>query len=59
MRYSAILFDLDGTLVDSIPDLAGSVNGMLQDLALPQLSTEKITAFVGKGRDHLLKVSLQ
>lgn len=58
MRYSAVLFDLDGTLVDSAPDLAGSVNGMLQDLQLPKLSTEKISTFLGKGRDHLLKLSL-
>lgn len=58
MRYSAVLFDLDGTLVDSIPDLAASVNAMLQEMELPELSIEKISTFLGKGRDHLLKLSL-
>lgn len=58
MRYSAVLFDLDGTLVDSIPDLASSVNAMLVAMDYPTLSIEKITTFVGKGMQHLIWLAL-
>lgn len=59
MRYAAILFDLDGTLVDSIPDIANSINVMLQQFDQPPLSTERISTFLGKGIDHLIQLSLQ
>lgn len=58
MRYKAILFDLDGTLVDSIPDIASSTNAMLTELGFPMLSSQRISTFVGKGTDHLIKLSL-
>ena len=54
MRYSAILFDLDGTLVDSVPDIANSINAMLTDMGYATLSTERISTFLGKGMDHLI-----
>jgi phosphoglycolate phosphatase len=44
-----MLFDLDGTLIDSKADLARSVNLMLADLDRPQLSEEKVASFVGDG----------
>ena len=44
-----LLFDLDGTLIDSKADLARSVNLMLADLGRPQLSEEQVAAFVGDG----------
>ncbi|NLJ62313.1 MAG: HAD hydrolase-like protein, partial [Alcaligenaceae bacterium] len=42
MRYRAVLFDLDGTLVDSIPDIAQAVNHMLEEMGHPTLSPQKI-----------------
>lgn len=54
MRYSAVLFDLDGTLVDSVPDIAHSINHMLSDLGHPTLSAEHISLFLGKGMEHLI-----
>ncbi len=53
-----MLFDLDGTLIDSRTDLARSVNLMLADLGYPQLSEEKIASFVGDGVPTLTKRSL-
>lgn len=45
----AILFDLDGTLVDSLPDLVRSANAMRAELGEPPLGRERISGFVGNG----------
>lgn len=58
MRYKAVLFDLDGTLINSIFDLADSVNYILKKYDFPQRSIEEITAFVGNGLKNLVKLSL-
>lgn len=57
--YRAILFDLDGTLVDSIPDLAAGANGMLAELSAPTLPLETITTYVGKGTEMLVRRCLK
>ncbi len=51
----AVLFDLDGTLLDTIADLAEAANRTLADLARPQRSVEEIGTFVGKGIPHLVR----
>jgi phosphoglycolate phosphatase len=53
-RIDAILFDLDGTLLHTAPDLAAAANRMLQALKLPTLSDAHITTFVGKGVPNLV-----
>lgn len=55
MTIRAALLDLDGTLVDSIPDLAQAANAMRLKLGLPQLHQELIAQFVGKGIDNLVR----
>lgn len=55
MRYSAILFDLDGTLVDSVADIAAAANAMLINLNLSTLDVTLITSFVGKGIPNLVE----
>jgi len=42
MRYKAILFDMDGTVHDTLEDLSASVNHSLDKFGLPQLSPEQI-----------------
>ncbi len=53
-----ILFDLDGTLVDSRLDLANSVNGMLRQFGRPELPMEVIASYVGDGAPMLVRRAL-
>jgi len=49
IQVSSMLFDLDGTLIDSREDLARSINLMLADLSRPALDQSQISSFVGDG----------
>lgn len=44
-----LLLDLDGTLVDTLPDLAAALNRLLRSRGLSDLSTEQVTAMIGDG----------
>jgi phosphoglycolate phosphatase len=55
LRYHAVLFDLDGTLVDSYTALADSVNYARTEHGLHELSSARIREFVGDGLDQLLQ----
>ena len=48
-RIDAVLFDLDGTLIDSAPDLAGACNDMRVERGLSSLPYEQLRAMVGSG----------
>ena len=50
----ALCFDLDGTLLDTIPDLAAAANGMLVDLGLAPRPVDEVGTYVGKGADRLI-----
>lgn len=60
MRFiaRAVLIDLDGTLVDSLPDIACATNAMRAELGLPALSVSQIASYVGKGVDVLVHRAL-
>jgi phosphoglycolate phosphatase len=49
------MIDLDGTLADTIPDLAEAANMMLRELGRPKLEPELIRTFVGKGIPRLVE----
>ncbi len=51
----AVLFDLDGTLLDTIHDLAEAANRMLAELGRPMRPLAEIHSFVGKGIPHLVR----
>jgi phosphoglycolate phosphatase len=53
-----IIFDLDGTLVDSWRDIATSVNELLDRLGRPDLPPERIRTYIGNGVRKLLERSL-
>lgn len=54
-QVDAVLFDLDGTLLDTVNDLAEATNRMLADLARPQRTLDEVRSFVGKGIPHLVR----
>jgi len=53
-----VLLDLDGTLVDTVPDLAYSIDTMLKEMDLPARGEEKIRTWVGSGIERLVKRAL-
>lgn len=57
-HIKAILFDLDGTLIDSVTDLANSVNHTLAEIGLPGHTRDEIKSFVGDGVQKLIRRSL-
>jgi N-acetyl-D-muramate 6-phosphate phosphatase len=55
---TAILFDFDGTLVDSAPDLAGAMNDLRVELGLPELPYASLRPFATYGARSLIKAGL-
>lgn len=55
---TGILFDLDGTLLDSLPDLTDSVNYTLAHYGLPSRTKDEISHFLGNGALRLIQLSL-
>jgi phosphoglycolate phosphatase len=52
---TAIIFDLDGTLIDSVGDIHAALNQMLTQAGHDPLVIETVTSFVGKGSSNLVK----
>ena len=59
MSYQCLLFDLDGTLVDSRADLINSVNLMLDELGRRTLPDTRVLSFVGEGARALVERALK
>ena len=57
-RPGMILIDLDGTLVDSVPDLAFSVDAMMDELGLPRRGEPAVRNWVGNGVERLVQRAL-
>jgi phosphoglycolate phosphatase len=55
----AALLDLDGTLLDTAPDLAAAANAMLAEQGLPPLPAAIVRGFIGRGIAHLVESCLQ
>lgn len=55
MRYKAVLFDMDGTLLDTLSDMHDAVNHILALHGWPQRSREEVRAFVGSGARKLME----
>lgn len=56
MKYEAILFDLDGTLIDSAPDLINALDATLADYGLPAADYEQASRWVSHGAGKLLEL---
>jgi phosphoglycolate phosphatase len=57
--FQLLVFDFDGTLVDTKKDIADSVNRTLDELSLHTLDHETLFTFIGKGVNHLMTRSLE
>jgi phosphoglycolate phosphatase len=58
LSVRALIFDLDGTLIDSKLDLIHSVNAMLREMKQPQLAADTISAYIGHGAPQLVSRAL-
>ena len=59
MHQAALVFDLDGTLVDSLPDLRAALNEMLRGLARRELSADEVRRMIGDGTHALVTRALR
>ena len=55
LAVSAVLFDLDGTLLDTLPDLHAAASAMLRDMGRPALPETATRNYVGRGIPNLVK----
>ena len=58
MKYDAIFFDLDGTVVDSLQDIADAVNHTMRHFQLPERTADELKPHLGWGVGHLMRAIL-
>ena len=58
MKYQAILFDMDGTLLDTLTDMQAAVNYILEKYGYPTRTLEEVRRFVGNGAGPLIHRAL-
>lgn len=54
MRYRAVLFDMDGTVLDTLADLTNAVNHILSEYGMPLLEKRRVASYLGNGARYLL-----
>ena len=54
MRYRAVLFDMDGTVLNTLADLTNAVNHTLSEYGMPLLNKRQVAAYLGNGAAYLL-----
>jgi phosphoglycolate phosphatase len=58
LDIDSLIFDLDGTLIDSVPEIARALNIALQDNGIERISTDQVKSFVGDGAPVLVQRAL-
>ena len=58
MKYDAIFFDLDGTVVDSLQDIVDAVNHTMRHFQLPERTADELKPHLGWGVGHLMRAIL-
>lgn len=58
MKYNTVIFDLDGTLLNTLDDLRDSLNDILQQKGYAQRNIEDVRRFVGNGVRNLIRLSV-
>ena len=54
-NYRAVVWDMDGTLLDTLPDIEGALNETLAAWGLEQVTTEQTLSYVGHGAEYLCR----
>ena len=54
-RYDTVIFDLDGTLLNTLEDLADAVNAVMRANAYPERTLDEVRRFVGNGIRRLME----
>jgi phosphoglycolate phosphatase len=57
-KYTTVIFDMDGTLLNTLEDLQSSVNHAMRSCSFPEHSLENIRKFVGNGMERLLELAV-
>ena len=57
-NIKALIFDLDGTLADTIPAITEAINMTMDKLSLPSHTEEEVRTFIGRGPRHLIEQSI-
>ena len=57
-KYNTVIFDLDGTLLNTLDDLSDSVNYSLRKFYFPKRSLKEVKSFVGNGIFRLMKLAV-
>ena len=57
--YKACIFDLDGTLTDTLDSLSYSVNETMKEIGLPEITEEQCREYVGNGAKVLIEKTLR
>lgn len=55
MNYSAFIFDLDGTLLNTLDDITNAVNYAMRKMGYPEKTLDEVRSFVGNGIRMLVK----
>lgn len=57
-KYDTVIFDLDGTLLNTLEDLADAVNYVMEDYGFPKRTLEEVRCFVGNGIRRLMELAV-
>ena len=58
MKYELVIFDLDGTLLNTLDDLTDATNRALRDKGFPERTSEEVRRFIGNGAARLIQRAL-
>lgn len=57
-KYDTVIFDLDGTLLDTLEDLTDAANYALREMKMPEHTIDEVRSFVGNGVRRLLELAV-
>lgn len=58
MQYKAVLFDMDGTMLDTLGDLTNAINHVLSEYGMPERTPREVAGFLGNGAAHLVNMAV-